>query len=106
MKATILKHAIGWTVLSFVACSPAWADGPDFNSFSCGKFLSFFEFVSKKKPATSGLVMGWMYGYWSAQNQNKVLDFDEIERILEKVFASCRTQPNRLALDVLLEQRP
>ena len=50
--------------------------------------------------------MGWMYGYWSASNQNKVLDFDHIEQLLGKVFKVCRAQPDRLALDVLLEQRP
>jgi len=72
---------------------------------ACRSFVQFADFASRRTQ-----------DFWTSLwgdvrilvriNQNKVLDFDQIEHLLDKVFKACRAQPDRLALDVLLEQRP
>ena len=77
---------LGFAVM-LLAPLPAKAEKLDLSTITCKKFLEY----SKENI---GLLLTWLEGYYSADEDDPVIDFDKMASNGKKLGAACATEPD------------
>jgi acid stress chaperone HdeB len=72
--------------LMLAAATPASAQKLDLSTVTCKQFL-------ESGKENIGLVLVWLQGYWTDEDDPPILDFDKMKGDAEKLGAYCATNP-------------
>ena len=75
------------TAIVMAAATPASAQKLDLSTVTCKQFLE-----SSKENV--GLILVWLQGYWTEEDDPPILDFDKIQGDAAKLTAYCAANPN------------
>jgi len=81
---TIISAAV--VIASVVASSPARAEVLDLSTLRCRDFSA----ISKEKLP---LIMMWLDGYHTEEDEPAVIDFDKVKDNTEKLLTYCQSHP-------------
>jgi acid stress chaperone HdeB len=81
---TILVSVL--TAVLLVAAAPANAQAVDLAAIKCKEFLEF-------KPERIGFILMWLDGYYTADEDPVVVDFDNAKTKADKLNAYCARHP-------------
>jgi acid stress chaperone HdeB len=65
---------------------PGFAEKLDLSTITCERFLAYDK-------ANIGLLLTWLEGYYSADNDDPVIDFDKMADNAKKLGAFCGQNP-------------
>ena len=82
--ATIISAALA--VASVTVSAPARAEVLDLSTFRCRDFSA----ISKEKLP---LIMRWLEGYHTEEDEPAVIDFDKVKDNTEKLLTYCQSHP-------------
>jgi acid stress chaperone HdeB len=74
------------TAIVMAAATPASAQKLDLSTVTCKQFLE-----SSKENV--GLILVWLQGYWTEEDDPPILDFDKIQSDAAKLAAYCAANP-------------
>ena len=74
------------TALALTAATPATAQKLDLSKVTCKQFL-------ESGKENIGLVLMWLHGYWTEEDDPPIVDFDKMGSDAEKIGAYCGKNP-------------
>jgi acid stress chaperone HdeB len=89
MKDHAMKRVLmlGVAMSLLVAAVPAQAEKFDLSTVTCKRFLEFDK-------ENIGLLLTWLEGYYSADDDDPVIDFDKMGANGKKLGDACRKDPD------------
>jgi acid stress chaperone HdeB len=75
------------TAILMASATPASGQKLDLSTVTCKQFL-------ESSTENRGLMLVWLQGYWTDEDDPPILDFDKMARDGEKLGTYCRANPN------------
>jgi acid stress chaperone HdeB len=75
------------TATLIAAVTPASAQKLDLSTITCKQFL-------ESSTENRALMLVWLQGYWTDEDDPPILDFDKMTRDADKLGTYCRANPN------------
>jgi acid stress chaperone HdeB len=83
-----MRFLLGTLVaLVMAAATPASAQKLDLSTVTCKQFV-------ESSKENIGLILMWLHGYWTDEDDPPIIDFDRLTSDAEKLGAYCGQNPN------------